>query len=418
MKLLTKINRTYLKYGILAFLVADIVIILMSNFILKEEIDQQLLLEAELIAETVQQKGNFQSVYPTDIAEEISVSKIGKGSTKDTLIHDAIQDELAPFRELVIYKSFNGKHYKIITRQMLMEFDDIFSLFTALITTVLGLIFVLAFLFTHKMNAILWKTFNENVEILKNYSFTSGSTLQLNKTGIHEFDDLNSVINRMSSRLEKDYRASKEFSANAAHELQTPLAIIQNKCENLFSKTDLNDDTIESIREIYLSTGRLSGITKALLLLAKIDHGQFNETEEISLNKLIKLRVKNLEDILYDRNLIADINVSHDCVVKMDKRLASLLIQNITTNAINYSPNSKIIEIKIAKNEFSISNYGESTIEKPESIFMRFYKESKNTKSTGIGLALVKEIADHYGISIQYVFKDFKHTFTFQLPDC
>lgn len=418
MKLLTKINRTYLKYGILAFLVADIVIILMSNFILKEEIDQQLLLEAELIAGTVQQKGNFQSVYPTDIAEEISISEIGKVSTKDTLIHDAIQDELAPFRELVIYKSFNGKHYKIITRQMLMEFDDIFSLFTALITTVLGLIFVLAFLFTHKMNAILWKTFNENVEILKNYSFTSGSTLQLNKTGIHEFDDLNSVINRMSGRLEKDYRASKEFSANAAHELQTPLAIIQNKCENLFSKTDLNDDTIESIREIYLSTGRLSGITKALLLLAKIDHGQFNETEEISLNKLIKLRVKNLEDILYDRNLIADINVSHDCVIKMDKRLASLLIQNITTNAINYSPNSKIIEIEIAKNKFSISNYGESAIEKPESIFMRFYKESKNTKSTGIGLALVKKIADHYGISIQYVFKDFKHTFTFQLPDC
>lgn len=418
MKLLSKINRTYFKYGIFIFLIADVVIIMMSNYLLKDEIDQQLKLETEVIAETVKREGNFHSAFPTDIVEEISYSKIGSESSKDTLIYEAMENELIPYREFVAYKSINGKHYQIITRQMLMEFDDIFSLFTALISTVLGLIFVLVLLFTQKMNSILWAIFNKNVELLKGYSFSSNEKLQLNTTGIDEFDDLNQVVTTMSDRLEKDYLASKEFSANAAHELQTPLAIIRNKCENLFSEKDLNDDTIQSIREIYLSTDRLSGITKALLLLAKIDHGQFNETEEISLHQFIQLRIENLEDILQDRNLIVDISADQDCKVKMDKRLANLLIQNITTNAINYSPGSKIIEIKLAKNQFSISNYGENSINNPESIFNRFYKESENNRSTGIGLALVKKIADHYGITIQYSFKDFKHKFTFTLKDC
>ncbi|MGQ1910704.1 type IX secretion system histidine kinase PorY [Marinifilum sp. RC60d5] len=418
MKLLSKINRTYFKYGIFIFLIADVVIILMSNYILKDEMDQQLKLETEVIAETIAREGNFHSAYPTDIAKEILYSEIGIESSKDTLIYEANEDELLPYREFTAYKTINGKHYKIITRQMLMEFDDIFSLYTALISTVLGLIFVLVLLFTHKMNAILWETFNKNVDLLKNYSFRSNEKLQLNTTGIDEFDDLNQVVTNMSNRLEKDYHASKEFSANAAHELQTPLAIIRNKCENLFSEKDLKIETIQSIREIYLSADRLSGITKALLLLAKIDHGQFNETEEVSLHQLIKLRIENLEDILYDRNLIVDINAPQDCLVKMDMRLANLLIQNITTNAINYSPSSKIIEIKITQNQFSISNFGESPIKNPESIFNRFYKESESSKSTGIGLALVKKIADHYGMTIHYSFKNFKHLFTFKLPIC
>ncbi|WP_421921123.1 sensor histidine kinase [Marinifilum sp.] len=418
MKLLSKINRTYLRYGILVFLIADLVIILLSNIILKEEIDQQLLMEAEVIAETIEEKGTFLSVYPTDIAEEISFSDIKNETTKDTLIYDPKEDELVPFRELITYKSIKEKNYQIITRQMLMEFDDIFALFTALITTILGLIFILVLLFTQKMNAILWRTFNKNVELLKEYSFANNKQLKLNDTGINEFDDLNQVITKMSDRLEKDYKASKDFSANAAHELQTPLAIVRNKCENLFSKTDLDDDTIQSIREIYLSTDRLSGITKALLLLAKIDHGQFNETEEIVMLDLFRLRVNHLEDILQDRNLSADIQYSGSCRMKMDKRLASLLIQNITSNAVNHSPASKIIEIKLFKTQFSISNFGETPIKEPNLIFKRFYKESKSNNSTGIGLAIVKKIADHYGMKIEYSFKDFKHTFTFMLPNC
>lgn len=416
MKLLSKINRTYFRYGILVFLIADVVIILMSNFILKEEIDQQLLLEAELIAETVEQKGNFLSVYPTDIVEEISYSEISKEITKDTVIYDSRHDDLVPYRELRTFKSINGKHYQIITRQMLMEFDDIFSLYTALISTVLGLIFVLVLLFTQKMNTILWGTFNKNVDLLKEHSFSSNNQLELNNTGIDEFDALNQVLKKMSDRLEKDYLASKEFSANAAHELQTPLSIIKNKCEDLFSYQDLNEKAINSIHEIYVSADRLSGITKALLLLAKIDHGQFNENELINLNQFVDLKIESLKEILEDKNLKINFHPAGDCIINMDKRLANLWIQNILINAIKYSPDGEKIAIQLNNNSLFISNFGEKAITNPEQIFNRFYKESEQVGSSGIGLAIVKKITDHYKIEFEYHFKNSKHVFEYRFP--
>ncbi len=417
MKLLSKINRTYFKYGLLVFLVADVVIILLSNLILKDEIDQQLELEAEQIAETIKKEGAFHNVYPTDLAIEILELNIKNEATKDTLIFEAKNDELVPYRELVVYKSIRGKYYQIVTRQMLMEFNDLFALFTALITTMLGLVFVLMLLFTQKMNSLLWGTFNKNVELLKEYSFRLDKKLLLNQTGIQEFDDLNHVISKMSDRLEKDYQASKEFSANAAHELQTPLSIIRNKCEDLFSYTDLNEKVIESIREIYVSTDRLSGITKALLLLAKIDHGQFNENEEICLNQFIKLKIDSLKEILEDKNLKINLHDTNNCTISMDKRLANLWIQNIIINAIKYSPDGKEIDILIRKNDLSISNFGEVAIINPEQVFNRFYKESEQIGSSGIGLAIVKKIADHYHIKFDYLFNDYKHIFKFKLPN-
>lgn len=418
MKLLTKINRSYIQYGLIVFLIADFVIIVMSNFIIKEEIDEQLYLKSKGIEETIRKYKNFRNIYPTDMVTSIGYFDI-KGSTlKDTSIYEVNDDEMTPFREFTTYQSIEGKHYKITTRQMLMEFDDIFGLYATLISLVLLLIFVALLLFTRRLNISLWKTFYTNIEKIKSYSFTPPSKLDLATTGIDEFDELNKVLSMMSGRLEKDYTATKEFSANAAHELQTPLAIIRNKCENLFSDSNLDEKTIETIREIYLSTDKLSGITKALLLLAKIDHGQFNENEMVSLNEIFKYWINSFQDVIQDRNLNVSISATGNCQMLIDKRLANLLIQNIFVNSIKHSTNGDQISVILTNDYFTIANMGEVAINQPDMIFNRFYKESQNNGSTGIGLAIVKKIADHYKIEIEYSFKDFKHLFTFNLKNC
>ncbi|BAX80095.1 sensor histidine kinase [Labilibaculum antarcticum] len=418
MKFLTRVNRSYIKYGLLVFLIADFVIIAMSNFIIKEEIDQQLYLESKGITETVKKHGDFRNIYPTDMVSSIGYLDVKKDILKDTLLYDVNEDEMLPYRELTTYKSIEGEHYKITTRQMLMEFDDLFLLYTTLISLVLLLIFVGLLLFTRRLNISLWKTFNTNIEKIKTYSFTPPSKLDLAETGINEFDELNEVLSMMSGRLEKDYTATKEFSANAAHELQTPLAIIRNKCENLFSDSDLNKKTIETIREIYLSADKLSGITKALLILAKIDNGQFNEKEMVSLNEIFKYWMNSFQDVIQDRKLDVSISAVDNCQILIDKRLANLLIQNIFVNSIKHSRNGDQISIFLAKDYFTIANMGEVAILQPGMIFNRFYTESPNIGSTGIGLAIVKKIADHYKIEIEYTFKDFKHLFTFNLKNC
>ena len=92
--------------------------------------------------------------------------------------------------------------------------------------------------------------------------------------------------------------------------------------------------------------------------------------------------------------------------------------QNIFINAIKHSSDGEKIEIFLSKDQFQISNYGEKPIKHPEKIFNAFYKESPNKGSTGIGLAIVKKIADYYHINITYSFNDFKHIFTFKLYRC
>lgn len=418
MKLLTKINRSYLKYSLLVFLLADIAIIAVANYFLKEELDQQLRLEAKEIFEVLKEKGEFQSIYPTEIVTPIPSSEIRTNIKKDTLILDLYQNELTPYREFTYYPSINNKYYRITTRQMLMEFDDIFTIFTTLISVVLVLIFIGLLLFTNRLNSSIWKTFNNNLEKIKSYSFAPPSKLELAATGINEFDDLNEVLLLMSNRLEKDYTATKEFSVNAAHELQTPLAIIRNKCENLFSNTELNKETIATLRDIYLSTNKLSGITQALLLLAKIDHGQFNEKNLVSFNENFKNWIDSFHDVILDRKLNVSISATDNCKLLMDKRLANILTHNIFINAIKHSTDGQNISISLSRDQFSVSNYGEKPINQPEKIFNRFYKESQSNSSTGIGLAIVKKIADHYKITIVYSFKDFNHIFTFHLNNC
>ncbi len=418
MKLLTKINRNYLRYGIYVFLVADLIIISVMSQIEKLDTDRELRYGAIEVSKVIAKHGHFPEIPPTYSVNIIDTNISVSGFFKDTIMYDPEDQNMEEFREYQFSEKINGKNYHIVHRHLAESFWELFVDITPVISIFLGSIFLVLMYYNKYMSESLWKDFRRNMITLKTYSFTSKEKLNLLHTDIDEFDDLNQVLIKMSDRLGKDYQSSKEFSANAAHELQTPLAVIRNKCEALFSKDELPEDTIQSIREIFVSTDRLSGITKALLLLAKIDHGQFNENEKICLKKIITEKLNFYQEIIEDKNIKINLTSIEDCSLFMDKRLAILWIQNIIINAIKHSPENKKMDITLNKSELSISNFGEQAIKNPELIFNRFYKENDGKGSTGIGLAIVKKITDHYQMKISYSFKDFKHTFTFQFPIC
>lgn len=418
MKLITKINKNYFRYGLYVFLIADLIIISLISHIAKLDTDRELKFSAKEVSKIIRSHGHFPGIQPTYDVKIIDPNLNIPGFLKDTLMFDPEDQEMSMFREYQFSQNINDVNYLIAHRHFAANFWEFFIKITPIISFFLGSIFLVMLYYNKYMSKNLWKDFKSNLTTLKNYSLTSKNKLQLIQTNIDEFDDLNQVLVKMSDRVGKDYQASKEFSANAAHELQTPLAIIRNKCEALFSKNDLSEDTIQSIREIFVSTDRLSGITKALLLLAKIDHGQFDDKEKICIKKVLSEKLKFYKEVIEDKGLKVNLIANKDCFFSMDKRLATLWIQNVLINAIKHSPKQKQMDIILNEHELSISNFGEQAISNPELIFNRFYKESDGTGSTGIGLAIVKKITDHYHMDIHYSFKNFKHTFTFQLPVC
>jgi len=400
------------------FLLADIIIISVISHFEKIDTDNELRNGAFEISKIIKQHGHFPNIPPTYSIEKLDASVKIDGFFKDTIMYDPEDRAMEEIREYQFSENINGTNYLIIHRHFTDNFLQIFIEVTPVISIILCFIFIIMFFYTRIISKRLWTTFEQNLGALMNFSLSNSAKLKLTDTDIDEFDDLNEVLTKMSDRLKHDYQASLEFSANAAHEFQTPLAIIRNKCENLFSNSELDEETIQSMRVIYTSTDRLSGITKALLLLAKIDHGLFQNKETISFNKIIRDWLLSFEDILQDQDLNIAISENHQLKCKMDERLTNILIQNLLTNAIKNCPSKKEIHIEINDSSFGISNHGDTAIHQPERLFDRFYKENQLNHSSGIGLAIVKKIIDHSGFTIEYSFNNFKHTFTVNLNNC
>jgi signal transduction histidine kinase len=384
----------------------------------KLETDQELRLGAMEVTKIIKRHGHFPDIPPTYSVKEIPMDVVIKGQFKDTILFDPEDQEMSLFREYRFSEEIEGKNYFIVHRHFGEDFWRLFIEITPVISVLLCFLFLVMMVYNRYMSENLWKDFKINLNTLKKYSLNKQEKLELVPTQIDEFDDLNKVLMKMSDRLGKDYESSKEFSANAAHELQTPLAIIRNKCEDLFSKDELSEDTVQTIREIYLSSNRLSGMTKALLLLAKIDHGQFNEDEKIFLSEIINEKIAFYEDIIEDKFLRIKVKFESEVPILMDKRLATLWIENIIINSIKHSKPNKEINIEMKNNGLSISNYGEEAIKEPEQIFNRFYTETNESDSTGIGLSIVKKIADYYEMQITYDFNELNHTFSFHFQSC
>ncbi|NOU59887.1 sensor histidine kinase [Marinifilum caeruleilacunae] len=418
MKLLTKINRNYLKYGSILFLAIDLIVILLVSYLDRKETLHELRIGATEVVDVIKYHGHFPNIPPIYTVEEIDSDIVVEGVFKDTIMFDPEDQHMDDFLEYRFSSVINGTNYLITHRHRTFTYPQLFLQVTLVITGLLLIIFLALLFYTRIMSRQIWGVFERNSELLNKYSFASPDRLVLEKTNIDEFDGLNQVLEKMSDRLSRDYLASKEFSANAAHELQTPLAIIRNKCEDLLSESDVKESAIHSIHDIYKETDRLSGITKALLLLAKIDHGQFNEEEKICMTEIIREKLDFYAEVIEEYDLKINLSTVNDCMLFMDKRLAILWVQNILVNAIKNSPKSKELDIILNGNKLSVSNFGDEAIQQPEQIFNRFYKENRGKESSGIGLAIVKKIADHYQMNIKYSFKDFKHTFTFEFPAC
>jgi signal transduction histidine kinase len=111
--------------------------------------------------------------------------------------------------------------------------------------------------------------------------------IKLEPSEIEEFSELNSSINHMTSKMSSDYKKS-EFTENASHEFQTPLAIIKGKIDLLLQENTLKEEAMTLLISIEEATSRLSRINKSLLLLSKIENQQYEKTDTVAVLPLKK----------------------------------------------------------------------------------------------------------------------------------
>ncbi|MEL6926374.1 MAG: histidine kinase dimerization/phospho-acceptor domain-containing protein, partial [Bacteroidota bacterium] len=112
------------------------------------------------------------------------------------------------------------------------------------------------------------------------------------------FNELNEYLIELIDRIRNNYQANKQFTQNASHELQTPLAVIKGHVELLLQSPNLRQKEIESLGIVMQNTNRLARLNSALILLSKIEHQRFGDTEQVDFTKVSKEVLHNFKDLI------------------------------------------------------------------------------------------------------------------------
>jgi signal transduction histidine kinase len=125
----------------------------------------------------------------------------------------------------------------------------------------------------------------------------------LKLTATAEFNSLNVSLNKMLDRIGHDYQKQKEFTENAAHEMQTPVAVMQSKIDLLIQSQNLKEEEMHLIEQLSGALQKLSYLNRSLLLLSKIENKQFNQLESVSVQDVVDNSLSLYESALASKEI-------------------------------------------------------------------------------------------------------------------
>ena len=232
-----------------------------------------------------------------------------------------------------------------------------------------------------------------------------------NTTKITEFRKLNAATMAFAERGEKLFEQQKTFIGNASHEMQTPLAICRNRLEMLMEDETLTEHQLNELIKTHQTLENLTRMNRSLLLLCKIENGQFADTRSVCLNDILTHYLDDYKEVYAYRNITVTVTTDSSFCVEMNDSLVSVLVTNLLKNSFVHKKEGGFIYIKITANTFEISNTGEKPLDR-ERIFERYYQGQKKEGSTGLGLALVDSICKANHLKIDYTYVENRHIFT------
>ena len=204
---------------------------------------------------------------------------------KDSMVYIVEKEETEPARILTtIFRDDNGHYYELTVSTPSIEKKDLIDairdwmlfLYVALL---LVIIVVNVWVFQRNMRPLYVL-----LHWLDKYRIGQPNSPLKNDTKVTEFRKLNDAVRKNTERSEQMFEQQKQFIGNASHEMQTPLAICQNRLEMLMDDDALNETQLEELIKTHQTLEHISKLNKSLLLLSKIDNGQFTETKELELN--------------------------------------------------------------------------------------------------------------------------------------
>lgn len=413
MKLTAKSSIYYLVYTLFIFTVGTILFYFLIRNILFNAIDEALHQEKNQVVENLRYEKEFKELQNSDYIEIIEVSSDSKPYDKyyNTSIYNKEKKKHVDYRELKSVYKHGDNFYEITIRQSLTEAEALInSILPIEVVLFLGLI-IGVLLINRFISDKIWQPFYDLVERLKNYDLTNIKIIPYKKSNVDEFDELSEIVEKMTTRIYKDFNSQKEFNENSSHELQTPLAIIRNKLELLIQSKNLKDEDMVLIGSVFHTINRLTQLNKGLILLSKIENDQYSELSRINVGQLLETLLVSFDELINEKNIKVSLNILKVTILPANQILIETLLFNLISNAIKHNyEDGGTITITLSKNMLEIANTGNDLPIEAERMFERFLKSSTSEMSVGLGLSIVKKICDLYKFKINYTNANGIHT--------
>jgi signal transduction histidine kinase len=416
MRLNNKTIRNYLFYSSVIFLLTIPVFYFVVEKVLLHSVDSSLKAQLREI------RSNLGEIHTSD--ELAAWTKMDKdilltptpNREKDKLYSttrfSAKHKEKEPFREIAGNITVEGQLYQLIISSSLIENEDLLgSILSVQISVLLVLIGGMLWI-NQKVSRRLWQPFYIALKNMQSFELNKQTDLTFKTSTTDEFNELNKAINNLFSRSSQLYQHQKEFTENASHEMQTPLAIFQSKLELLMQTSPLSEEQAGLINALDETNSRIIKLNKSLLLLTKIENNQYQTTETVSVVNTCQKLTRQLHAYAESKNIIISDRFKEDILVDVNNTLIEILIGNLLTNAIRYNRDNGEIIITTGNHSLTIENTGAYAALDPGRIFDRFHKQNGTEDSTGLGLAIVRNICTLYNYHVNYNFTDGHHVFT------
>lgn len=415
-KLLHKTSRVYLLFSAVLLIVSAPLFYYITERLYIEETDETLILHKnEFVKYSLPTLKTAEIQNWNKYNRNIKIEPF-KNSGKDTIFYnsyyDALDAEIEPYRELNASILIDGNPYTYSARINLVEKEDLMKSIAILFLVIISLLLIGLFLITKRLSINLWKPFYETLNKIEKFEIDKSNHPKFTETNIEEFNRLNNSIEKLITKNTSIYHSQREFVENAAHELQTPLAVFQAKIDTLIQNADFTQEQYKMLSSLNDSVSRLNRLNKNLLLLSKMENDIYNEKQTINLNEAIEKHFDFFTEQAKAKNLIIKTEMKEAIAVKSNPVLAEILISNLFLNAIRHNVSDGQVLVTLSNHSLTFSNTGQSQTLVADKLFNRFSKSNPSEQGNGLGLAIIKKIADLNNWKISYSFANNLHSFS------
>ena len=416
MKLLAKYNRINIIVTISVLLISSICFYVMIRHVLVSQLDEDLKLEEQEIVDFVKTNNTLpgQTNYEDQQIEFRKTTDIGTEKKFSSVMVQANADghkEEELYRQYAFSIAVKSESYRVFVRKSQEQTEELIKIIVWITLGIVVLLLCILFIINRFLLSRLWKPFDNTLLQLKQFNLSAKNIVQLQHTSTKEFAELNKTVQMMTDKAKQDYESLKNFTDNASHEMQTPLAIINSKLDVLIQDESLSEFQMRQLQGVYDALDRLSNLNQSLLLLTKIENSQFNEQENISLDDLVMEKLIQFEELSAAKKLVITTDIQQ-VNISGNKKLNDILIGNLLNNAIRYNVTGGSIAVKLTDEALLISNSSFLPALDSDQVFQRFYRHADTRQDgNGLGLSIVKQICAMAGYNISYSYFNNLHQF-------